>query len=250
MRTRVLVVDDDPSVRETLIANLELDDRFEVVGAEGGEQALGLVEMDPFDVVLSDVRMPGMNGVELFRALVKMRPGMPVILMTAFALEGLVQQAVREGVFTVLTKPTSVDTVSNTLAHAARRPIVLVIDDEASVAFATVETLRGAGVRAAAAYDGEAAVHAVAHGTVDVCVLDMVMPGLSTEDVLQLVRMADESISFIAILSDEAPAALFKLAGHLEGMLSKPVEAGALIDAIARVRGPASRAAAPHPMVA
>jgi len=236
MKTRILVVDDEPSVRETLIANLELDDRFDVTGAESGAQALALVEKQPFEVVLTDVRMPGMNGVELFRLLTRARPGMPVVLMTAFALEGLVQEAVREGVFTVLPKPSQVDTVVHTLAQAARRPFVLVIDDEASLAFSTVESLRTAGVRALPAYDGEAAVHAVERGTVDVCVLDMVMPGLSTEDVVQLIRTRDDTIAFIAVLSDEAPASLMRLAARLEGMLHKPVDVGTLIDAVAKAR--------------
>ena len=236
MRTRVLVVDDEPSVRETLIANLELDDRFEVQGAENGAQALAMVEKEPFDVVLTDVRMPGMNGVELFRLLTRARPGMPVVLITAFALEGLVQEAVREGVFTVLPKPSQVDTVAHTLAQAARRPFVLVVDDEASLAFATCESLRGVGVRAAAAYDGEAAVRAVEHGIVDVCVLDMVMPGLGTEDVVQLIRSRDDKVAFIAVLSDETPSSLMRLAARLEGMLSKPVDVGTLIDAIAKAR--------------
>ena len=236
MRTRILVVDDEPSVRETLIANLELDDRFEVLGAESGAAALALVEKEPFDVVLSDVRMPGMNGVELFRLLTQARPGMPVVLMTAFALEGLVQEAVHEGVFTVLAKPSPIDTVVHTVAQAARRPFVLVVDDEASLAFATVEALRSAGIRAAAAYDGEGAVHAVSHGAVDVCVLDMAMRGLGTEEVVQRIREQDHAIAVVAVLSDGAAAALLRLAARLDGMLQKPVDLRQLIEAIARVR--------------
>jgi DNA-binding response OmpR family regulator len=111
-----------------------------------------------------------------------------------------------------------------------------VIDDEASLAFSTVESLRTAGVRALPAYDGEAAVHAVERGTVDVCVLDMVMPGLSTEDVVQLIRTRDDTIAFIAVLSDEAPSSLMRLAARLEGMLHKPVDVGTLIDAVAKAR--------------
>jgi DNA-binding NtrC family response regulator len=237
MQTRILVVDDEPGVRETLIANLELDERFEVVGAESGERALLLVDTERFDVVLSDVRMPGMNGVDLFRAIVKRRPGMPVVLMTAFALEDLVQDAVREGVFTVLSKPSNVDAVTKTLRQAARRPIVLVADGDATTAFSLVESLRSAGLRAAAAYSGEAAVYAASHGTVDVCVLDMALSDLGVEEVVRLARSANNSIAFIAVLAKDAPSDLLRLAAHLDGMLEKPLEIRALIDAIARSRG-------------
>lgn len=235
-RTRILVVDDEPGVLETLIANLELDDRFEVVGAESAAQALQLVEKDRFDVVLSDVRMPGMNGVELFRALAQTRPGMPVVLMTAFALEGLVQQAIREGVFTVLPKPANVEAIGKTLTQAARRPIVLVTDADAKVAFSVVESLRKAGVRAAAAYGGEAAIHAATRSAIDVCVLDMVMPDVRIEDVVQLIRSSNEQISFIAVLAKDSPSELLRLAAHLERMLDKPLDVGTLIDAIAKAR--------------
>jgi DNA-binding NtrC family response regulator len=236
MRSRILVVDDDASVRETLVANLELDDRFEVIGTDSGARALTVIEREPVDVVLTDVRMPGMNGVELFRFLKQRRPGMPVALMTAFALEGLVQEAVREGAFTVLPKPSSIDAVAGTLAAAARRPFVLVIDDEADAAFATVESLRDAGVRAVAAYDGEAAVHAVERCAIDVCVLDMVMPGLGTEDIVQLIRAQDETVAFIAVLPEDAPASLMRAAAGFEGMLHKPVAADTLLDAVAKAR--------------
>ena len=66
MGTSILVVDDEESLRITLAANLELSG-FEVVEAANGTQALEILENRAFDVVLSDIRMPGMNGVELFQ---------------------------------------------------------------------------------------------------------------------------------------------------------------------------------------
>src|SRR5271166_5091781 len=98
---RILLVDDEQSLLMTLAANLELDG-LDVTTAESGQRALELFESEPFDLVLSDIRMPGMNGVDLFRRIRAQRPECPVVLMTAFALEGLVQEAIAEGVFTVL----------------------------------------------------------------------------------------------------------------------------------------------------
>src|SRR6185437_3367023 len=94
---RILIVDDERPILLTLAANLELDD-FEVATAESGAAALELLARETFDLVLSDVRMPGMNGVELFRRIRQLRPDCPVVLMTGFAIEGLVYDAVAEGV--------------------------------------------------------------------------------------------------------------------------------------------------------
>jgi two-component system response regulator HydG len=238
-RTRVLIVEDEDGVRETLIANLELDDRFDLVGVANGKEALARVQTERFDVVLSDVKMPGMSGVDLFRNVVHVRPGMPVILMTAFSLEGSVQAAVHEGVFAVLAKPSDIECVAGTLAQAARRPFVLVVDDEMKLAQDMVDSLRFAGVRALAAYDGDGAVHAVAHATVDVCVLDMMMPGVNADEIVQRVRAAHRSVAFIAVLPDGTPPLVMRQASHLEGMLWRPFEVTALTGAIARARSTA-----------
>jgi CheY-like chemotaxis protein len=126
---RILVVDDEPGLLMTLAANLELEG-FEVVAAESGARALDLFEQGAFDLVLSDIRMPGMNGVDLFRTLRSKQHGVPVVLMTAFALEGLVQEAIREGAFTVLPKPFDLDHVVGALTRAAKSPVVLLVDGD------------------------------------------------------------------------------------------------------------------------
>lgn len=144
---RILVVDDEQSVRMTLAANLELEG-FAVAEASGGEEALALVAASSFDLVLSDIKMPGLNGVDLFLAIKAMRPGLPVVLMSAFAMEALVARAIQAGVFTVVTKPFSIDSIASLLARAVRGPIVLVVDGAQRDALATAEALCARGVRA------------------------------------------------------------------------------------------------------
>ena len=92
---RVLIVDDERSLLLTLVANLELEG-FEVVAASDGARALELVREQRFDLLLTDVRMPGMNGVDLFRQIRRVCPQMPVILMTAYAVETLIDEAIQE----------------------------------------------------------------------------------------------------------------------------------------------------------
>src|SRR5215471_18948565 len=83
MRRRLLVVDDDSTIRDSLIGALS-DPSTEVVAVESAERALGVVGGNGADVVLTDVRMAGLGGVDLLRILRERAPTVDVVLMTAF----------------------------------------------------------------------------------------------------------------------------------------------------------------------
>jgi DNA-binding NtrC family response regulator len=234
---RILVVDDERSLLLTLAGNLELDG-FDVTTAENGEQALALFRSQPFDLVLSDVRMPGMNGVDLFRQIRALRPECPVVLMTAFAVEGLVRDAIAEGVFTVLPKPFDVDKVVVALTRAIRSPTVLVIDEEPPVAATTTEALLACGVRAAHETDAKHAIEAVREGSVDVCVIDLGIHGMSATQLMQELQRLDPSIVHIAVAGHDVPALMREAAANGAFVcLRKPVNPSELVEVIARARG-------------
>jgi CheY-like chemotaxis protein len=234
---RILVVDDEESMRITLAANLELEGH-EVVEASSGEEALRLVREQPVDVVLTDIRMPGLNGVELYRHIRRERPGLPVVLMTAFAEESLVEDALAEGVFTVLHKPFDVAHLLRTLRHAATTPEVLVVDDLKEVAEVTVEGLRLCGVRAQAVYDGDAAVERLRTGSIDVCVVDLVMPGMTGPQVVERLRVAGRPVAFIAVSGHDVPDMMRQVASLGDvACMRKPISIRELAQTIARTRG-------------
>lgn len=103
-RRTVLVVDDDPNILEVLEARLSLSD-FDVVTAGGAEEALVKMNASKVDLVITDVRMPGMGGDELFRRARSLQPHLPVILLTAFGTIPDAVRAIKEGVVDYLTKP-------------------------------------------------------------------------------------------------------------------------------------------------
>jgi CheY-like chemotaxis protein len=190
------------------------------------------------DVVLADIRMPGLHGVELYRHLRRERPGLPVVLMTAFAQESLVEDALAEGVFTVLHKPFDVEHLLRTLRHAALTPEVLVVDDVREVAEATVEGLRLCGVRAQAAYDGDAAVERMRSGTIDVCVVDLVMPGMTGPEVVERLRGAGRLVAVVAVSGHDVPDMMRQVASLGEvACMRKPISIRELAQTIARARG-------------
>ncbi len=114
----LLVVDDDRGMRETLLDILE-DRGYQVGVAEDGIQALGAFRSQAYDLVLMDIVMPRMNGVETLKRLRQIDSHVVVIMMTAYAVEDLVEEALREGVYRVLYKPLDIDEVLRLIDEAS-----------------------------------------------------------------------------------------------------------------------------------
>lgn len=101
---RILVVEDDPRLREALVDSLEFKG-FKVAQAAHGVEGLSLARAQNFDLVLSDINMPGMDGLELLAELKKHTPWLPVILMTAYGDVGQAVKAMQLGANDYLMKP-------------------------------------------------------------------------------------------------------------------------------------------------
>ncbi|HEX5750830.1 MAG TPA: sigma-54 dependent transcriptional regulator [Archangium sp.] len=118
-RGRVLVVDDKENILK-LFARL-LGDTYEVTCAEDGARALALVEAQEFDVVVSDVRMPGADGFEVLRTVKSRYPDTEVVMMTGYATVPDAVEAMRAGAFDYLQKPFLPDAPVELVARAMER---------------------------------------------------------------------------------------------------------------------------------
>jgi len=107
-QARVLVVDDERSMREMLSIVLKREG-YHVTAAENGTAAVAVLEREPVDVLLSDIRMPDLSGVEVLRAAKAANPGIIGIMMTAFASKESAVEAMRLGAVDYLDKPFNVD---------------------------------------------------------------------------------------------------------------------------------------------
>jgi two-component system, NarL family, response regulator len=104
---RILIVDDHPVVRAGLASMLGTQGGLKVIGsASGGEEALKLLQREHTDVILLDLRMPGMNGIELLRALASVSPHPKVIVLTSFETDEDIYRAVQAGAQGYLLKDT------------------------------------------------------------------------------------------------------------------------------------------------
>ncbi|MHB8481781.1 MAG: sigma-54-dependent transcriptional regulator [Nitrospiria bacterium] len=101
--SNLLVIDDEFNIRETL--KVALKDRFNLQLASGGEEGLRLLNEEDIDLVLLDLTMQGMNGIEVLKCVRKMRPHLPVIMLTGTAMVKAAVEAIKAGATDYLTKP-------------------------------------------------------------------------------------------------------------------------------------------------
>jgi len=111
-KTKILVVDDEESHRIMLRAVLK-DEGYEVAEAADGSEAVRAVEQEPFDLVLLDVRMKTMDGIEALNEIRKISPLIPVLIMTAYASVKTAVEALKAGAFDYLTKPLDIGRAEN-----------------------------------------------------------------------------------------------------------------------------------------
>lgn len=108
MSERLLVVDDEPSMREFLEIMLS-NDGYQVKTAGSGEEALEIYRREEADLVLTDVKMPGMSGLDLIREIHSVDPSAPIIAITAYACADDAIRAVREGAYDYISKPFQIE---------------------------------------------------------------------------------------------------------------------------------------------
>ncbi len=126
---RILIVDDEINMRLTL-ADILRDESYEVDTAASGEEAVALCESQKFDVILMDVRMPGMDGIEAFLHIRRHHEGVRVIMMSACSIEELKEGALNEGAIAFLPKPLNIEKVIRLIDEAKDTGILIVTDDE------------------------------------------------------------------------------------------------------------------------
>ncbi|MFV8909428.1 two-component system response regulator GlrR [Enterobacter hormaechei] len=118
----LLLVDDDPGLLKLLGMRL-VSEGYSVVTAESGQEGLKVLSREKIDLVISDLRMDEMNGLQLFTEIQKQQPGMPVIILTAHGSIPDAVAATQQGVFSFLTKPVDKDAlykaIDSALEHAA-----------------------------------------------------------------------------------------------------------------------------------
>ena len=161
---KVLVVDDDPVVRKSFDRVLS-GKGYAVITAESGEEALHKLDEEKYDIVYSDVRMPGMSGLEVAENVKARRPWTPVVIITGYGTEAAEARARAAGVSSFLHKPLSPemieDSVRDTLAATAEPLEAVALPAAAEAPAAAVSALKNMILFFAAPFIGLAYIVAV-----------------------------------------------------------------------------------------
>jgi len=121
-RPRILVVDDEAAIRELLAKTLALAD-YEVDLAPDGRTALDRMRLIPYDLLITDLRMPGVDGLTVIREARRLKADIPVIIVTAYSTEASAVEAINLGVQGYLTKPFRVPRILAAAAKALGEPV-------------------------------------------------------------------------------------------------------------------------------
>ncbi len=237
-KTRVLVVDDNEEFCQNVDDILQLKD-YEVVVANDGFKALELVKQNNFAVVLMDVKMPVMDGVETYKKVKEMAPGVPVIMVTAFSVEELIRDALREGAYGFLRKPLDFDKLFSLMEKAINGMLVLVTDDDENICANIKDTLTDKGYQVCTACDGETAIQRAWENNFDVMLIDLKLPFLNGLETYLSIRNVRPNVVAVIItgypvqMNDLVTKALQK---GVYDCLEKPIDMDKLLSLLEQIK--------------
>lgn len=223
----VLVVDDQKDLAD-MIADVVDCEGHKVTVAHTGEDAVERAKEDIFDFVFMDMKLPGINGVEAYMQIREIQPEAQVIMMTGFSLTELIQQAMDNGVVTVLHKPFDVERVLEELQKVKKAGgIVLIADDDPDLSASLKVFLGDQGFETHIAPTGREAVERVVAGDVEVLVLDLRLPILNGLEVYLELKKLGKAVPTIIITgySEEERTTIGALESlAITGCLFKPFD--------------------------
>jgi DNA-binding NtrC family response regulator len=237
-KRRALIVDDEVLMVRTLSDILRMRG-WEVEGLHAGEAALERLREAKFDVVLMDVRMGGMTGVDALRVIREEHPGQPVVLMTAYSTAELLAEAERQGAVKILSKPLAIHgllQMLETIADPPRR--VLVVDDNLAYLATLAQILQTHGYAVLRAETLAAALTLLAARSPGVVLLDLRLDGIDAETSVLAIRRVDPGVVLILYSGSESSLRQMEqtdVAQNAYATLRKPFPPDALLNMLDEV---------------
>jgi two-component system response regulator HydG len=234
---RILIVDDDTKMANTLVDILNTKG-YEAEAAYSGHEALDMVKEGLFDCVLTDIKMPAMNGVELFKAIKKENSDLPVVMMTAYSTHRLVKEGTEQGAIATLTKPLDINALLRFFSTLSKERSIVIVDDDPQFSKFLGEILRRRSFRVTEITD-PSDLEDMLSPDVQVVLLDIKLNGVTGLDVLKEIRKQYPHLPVIMVTGyqkEMAPAieACLKIGAYT--CLYKPFEIEELLKILTEIR--------------
>jgi two-component system response regulator HydG len=197
---RILLVDDDTDMTETLSDILQ-EMNFHVEIANNGFDAIDRIKTSAFDLVLMDMKMPGINGAETFREIKKIQPEIIVMFMTAQSIEQVLGEVIEEGAYGVMYKPIDPEKLVEFIEKTKSGALILFVDVDLRETRKLIGTLKAIGYRVLETNNGDEAIKLVQNRNFDVVFIDVILPVINGLEIYNVLREIKPDIKIIMTIN-------------------------------------------------
>jgi two-component system, NtrC family, response regulator HydG len=231
-KINILIVDDDVDMTETLSDILTVSG-INVEIANDGFKAIEKVKTKPFDLILMDIKMPIMDGVETYKKIKHIQPKVIVVMITAYALQDLIAVALKEGAYGIWYKPVEIQKIIELVEHTPRKSaLLLIVDDDLSTCETLADILQKKGHSLIQVNSGKEAKKIVREENFDIVFIDVKMPvmnGLETYLELRKIRPHIKAIMITAYRQEVQNLVEEAIRNDLYTCLYKPIDLDKLL---------------------
>jgi len=216
---KVLIVDDDVNYADTM-ADLLNEKGFDCVVVNSGHEAMNKVSETAFDIVLLDVRMPVMNGVETYREIKKISPQTVIIFVTAYRMDELAKDALKEGAYGLVYKPVDVNRMASMIERSSKGGLlIMVVDDDPNTCETVKDNLEERGYVVTTALNGDEAIKIAKERPMDVVLIDARLPSLNGLVVYLEMKKINPDVVAVMMTAHK---------NEMKGVIEKALDEGAL----------------------
>jgi len=242
LRASILIVDDDPNLRDLLVDTLGAIG-YRTTGASDGIEALQMLKEEKFDLMISDIKMPGIDGIALLKKTRRYYPDLPVLFITGVASPEIIGRASPDG---FLAKPFRIshieELIEDALKDKSEKAVnlirrVMVVDDDDLFRDMLTEALSYNDYIPFAVSNGDDALRELENGTIDAVITDIKMPGMDGITLLKKIKIIYPRMPVILITAFLSRDEADRKAGSVEadGFLQKPFEVDNIIEILKEI---------------
>lgn len=237
---KVLVADDEKIICDFFVRLLTLQGGLEVTSVRDGYEAIEAVKKTRFDLIFIDVKMPGLDGLDTYRAIRKLDKQARVVMMTGYAVDDVLKQAEKEGAYGFIRKPFEIKeirTLIKGLGEEARGlPSVLVVDDDETILKFFSNFLKDKVKKLKTAKDEPEAIEAVKQEAFDIIFLDLMLNGIDGIGTYKIIKKFRPEANIVVITGYPQKGREAQELLGVTGCLYKPFEIERLIKELDKMR--------------